>query len=211
MVTNQQDVALGKLPRPARVWVYDFAATADDVPDDSPLGAHSSAKSQTADDVALGRELGGQIASELVPQITAMGLPATRAAAGTVPRVNDLAIRGTLLSINPGNEAERVTIGCGAGASELKTAVETYQMTPKGLRMIESETVDAGGSKTPGAAAGVVGLVASGNPAGLIVSTGLKVYGEASGSSKVQGRAKATASEIAGVLQQRFQRQGWIQ
>ena len=57
---------------------------------------------------------------------------------------------------------------------------------------------------------GVVGLVATGNPAGLIVSTGMKVYGEASGSSKVEGRAKQTAKEIADVLKQRFEQEGWI-
>ena len=39
----------------------------------------------------------------------------------------------------------------------------------------------------------------------------MKLYGEASGSSKVEGRAKDTAKEIADVLKQRFQEQGWIQ
>jgi len=36
------------------------------------------------------------------------------------------------------------------------------------------------------------------------------VYGEESGSSKVEGRAKQTAKEIADVLKKRFQEQGWI-
>ena len=78
------------------------------------------------------------------------------------------------------------------------------------LRKVGSGTLQAGGSKTPDAALGVAGLIATGNPAGLIISTGMKVYGEESGSSKVQGRAKATAKEIADVLRQRFQEQGWI-
>jgi len=38
----------------------------------------------------------------------------------------------------------------------------------------------------------------------------MKAYGEASGSSKVEGRAKAAAEEIADVLKKRFQQQGWI-
>ena len=58
---------------------------------------------------------------------------------------------------------------------------------------------------------GVAGLLATGNPAGLIISTGMKVYGEKSGSSKVEGRAKATAKEIADALKQRAEQQGWIQ
>lgn len=210
-ITNQQEVAIGKLPRPDHVWVYDFAATAADVPADSPLAGQASTKAQTDKHIAVGRQLGARIAAELVAQISGMGLPAARGAAGTIPKINDLVIRGSLLSINQGNEAERLTIGMGAGASELKTAVEGYQMTTQGLRKLGSGTVDSGGSKGPGAAVGLAGLAASGNPAGLIISTGIKVYGEESGSAKIQGRAQATATEIASVLQKRFQEQGWIQ
>jgi hypothetical protein len=53
-------------------------------------------------------------------------------------------------------------------------------------------------------------FIATANPAGLIISGGMKVYGEASGSSKVECRAKPAAKEIASVLQKRFQEQGWI-
>jgi hypothetical protein len=54
-------------------------------------------------------------------------------------------------------------------------------------------------------------LIATHNPAGLIISTSMKVYGEKTGSSEIGGRAKQTAKEIADVLKQRFQEQGWIQ
>jgi hypothetical protein len=56
----------------------------------------------------------------------------------------------------------------------------------------------------------VAGFLATKNPAGLIISGGMKLHGEESGSSKVEGRAKQTAKEIAEVLKQRFQEQGWI-
>jgi hypothetical protein len=92
----------------------------------------------------------------------------------------------------------------------LETAVEGFQMTPRGLIRLGSATVNAGGGKTPGAALGVATFVATANPAGLIISSGMKVYGEASGSSKVEGRAKATAKEIATELKKRFKQQGWI-
>jgi Domain of unknown function (DUF4410) len=155
--------------------------------------------------------LGAQIAAELVQQIQSMGLPAARAGAGTVPQINDIIIQGYLLSVQEGSAAERLVIGFGSGASELRTAVEGYQMTAQGPRKLGSGTVDSGGSKGPGAAVGVAGLIATGNPAGLIISTGMKVYGEESGRSTVEGRAKQTAQEIAAVLKQRFQQQGWIQ
>jgi hypothetical protein len=53
--------------------------------------------------------------------------------------------------------------------------------------------------------------IASGNPIGLIVVGGLKVYGEASGRNTLQGRAKATADAISDQLKIRFQDRGWIQ
>ena len=130
--------------------------------------------------------------AQLVEQIRSMGLPAAQAGTGTTPRINDIVIRGSLLSINEGSTAERVAIGFGSGASELRTAVEGYQMTARGLRKLGYGTLDASGSKAPGEAVGVAGLIATGNPAGLIISTGMKVYGEESGSSKVEGRAKQT-------------------
>ena len=140
-----------------------------------------------------------------------MGMPAARGGVGTTPQINDLVIRGYLVSVHEGSAAERVAIGFGAGASALKTAVEGFQVTAQGLRKLGSGAVDAGGGKSPGAALGVVGLIATANPAGLIISSGMKVYGEASGSSTVEGRAKATAKEIADVLKERFEQQGWIQ
>ena len=119
--------------------------------------------------------------------------------------------RGYLVSIDEGSTAKRMLIGFGAGGSELKAVVEGYQMTARGLRRLGSGTVDSGGSKGPGAAAPAAVAIATGNPIGLIVSGGMKIYGEASGSSTLEGRAKATAKEIADVLKTRFEQQGWIQ
>jgi len=209
-VTSRQELVTGQLPRPNTIWVYDFAATAADVPAGSAFAGQVTDASQTPEEVAIGRQLGAEIASQLVQQIQSMGLTAARGGTGT-PQINDIIIQGYLVSVTQGSAAERVAIGFGAGASDLKTAVEGFQVTPQGPRKLGSGTLDAGGGKSPGAALGVVGLVATGNPAGLIISSGMKVYGEASGSSKVEGRAKATAKEIADVLKKRFQEQGWIQ
>jgi len=208
---NREQLVTGQLPRPNMIWVYDFATTAADVPAGSAFSGQATDAAQTPAEIATGQQLGAEIASQLVQEIQAMGMPAAQAGVGTMPQINDIVIRGYLVSVHEGNEAERVAIGFGAGASSLKTAVEGFQMTAQGLRKLGSGTVDAGGGKSPGAALGVVGLIATANPAGLIISSGMKVYGEASGSAKVEGRAKATAKEIADVLKQRFQQQGWIQ
>jgi hypothetical protein len=79
------------------------------------------------------------------------------------------------------------------------------------MRRLGSGTGVAGEDTTPGRAMGVAGLVATGNPAGLIVTSGMKAHGEVSGSSTLDGRAKDTAKEIVDRLRPRFREQGWIQ
>ncbi len=211
-VSNQQQLVTGQLPQPGNIWVYDFAATSADVPADSVLANQPDVDTtpQTPEQIAEGRKLGADIATELVAQINQMGMPAEVASAATQPQLNDLVIRGYLVSVNQGSAVKRVTIGFGSGESELKTAVEGFQMTATGLRKLGSGTVNSGGSKGPGAAVGAATFLATANPAGLIISSGMKVYGEASGKSTIEGRAEATAKEIADVLKQRFQEQGWI-
>ena len=211
-VTSRQRLVNERLPKPNQILVYDFAASPADVPADSAFASQGSAPATppTDEEIAVGRQLGVQIAADLVAAIREMGLPAAQVSSGATPQVNDIVIRGYLASIEPGSAAKRMTIGFGAGGSELTTAVEGYQMTANGLRKLGSGTVGAKGSKGPGAALGAAGWLVTGSPVGLIVGGGVKIYGEASGSAKVEGRAKATAKEIADVLKQRFQEQGWI-
>lgn len=191
-VTTQPEVSMSeRLPKPDRILVYDFVPT-------------SSAN--VSEQVEIGRE----IAVGVVNSIREMGLSAEEATPATMMQINDIVLKGSIVSVSEGSAAERVALGFGAGASELKVQVEGYQMTPQGLRRIGGGTGDAGGSKTPGAALGVIGTLATANPAGLIVSTGMKIYGEASGSSKVEGRTQQVVQEIADRLKIRFQQQGWI-
>jgi Domain of unknown function (DUF4410) len=211
-VTDREQNVTGQLPRPANIWVYDFAATADDIPDESALAGQPDLDTtpQTPEQIAEGRKLGNEIANQLVQQINTMGMNAIKAWPAATPQMKDIVIRGYLLSIKEGESAKRVLVGFGSGGSELRTAVEGFQMTSQGLRKLGSGTVESGSGKTPGMAVGVISLLATHNPAGLLVSTGVKAYGEKSGKSTVEGRAKQTAKEIADVLKKRFQQEGWI-
>jgi uncharacterized protein DUF4410 len=211
-VSNRQILVTEKIPRPGHIWVYDFAATPAEVPADSALAGKQveHPTPQTSEQIATGRQVGAQIATQLVEEINGMGLLAARASSRTTPAINDLVIRGYLLSIDEGDATKRVAIGFGSGASQLSAAVEGFQVTAQGLRKLGSGNVDAGGGKTPGGAVGVAALIVTGNPVGLIVGGGAKAYGEYSGSSKIEGRAKAIAKEIADKIKPRFQQQGWI-
>jgi hypothetical protein len=204
----QQDVT-GKISKPARIWVYSFADTSAEVPSESALNDSETAP-QTAEEIALGHQLGEQIAVELAEDITKLGMPAVHALPDSRPAINDIIIRGYLLSVDEGSAMKRVSIGFGSGGSSLQVAVEGFQMTANGQRKLGSGNVESGSGKTPGAAVGLAAFIATANPVGLVVSGGTKLYGEASGKSTIEGRAKATASEIAERLESRFKQQGWI-
>jgi len=211
-VADRNQLVTGPLPKPAHIWVYDFATSAADIPANSAFTDQGlqDPSEQSAEHIATGRKIGAQIAAELVAEIRQMGLPAELGTKGTVAQIDDLEIQGYLISFQKGSEAKRVAIGLGAGSSELKVAVEGFQVTAQGLRKLGSGDTDASGNKTPGMGVGLLTLLATHNPAGLIISTGMKAYDEKTGADKLQGRAKQTAKEIAEQLKKRFEAQGWI-
>jgi hypothetical protein len=211
-VTQQTPLVSPGLPRPKQIWVYNFIADPTQIPADSSISAAMSAPSTppTADELETGRQLGALIAKELVADIQAMGLSAAQAGPGAAPQVGDGIIRGYLVSVQGGGAVKRFVVGFGAGAAELNTVVEGYAMTPRGLRQLGSGTLSSSGNKTPGTVMPAAVAIATGSPVGLIVVGGAKLYGEVSGRSGLEGRAKATADEIAEQLKIRFQDRGWI-
>jgi hypothetical protein len=212
-ISDRETYSAGKLPRPAQIIVYDFVTTPEGVAPDSALAGQTAAPATppTAEQVALEKQIGMQIAEELAANIRAMGLSAVRATPQAVAQENDIMIRGYLLSVEEGSQLKRVTLGFGSGASELKTLVEGYQMTASGPRKLGHGSIDAGGGKMPGGALGVAALLVTHNPLGLAVQAGVQGYGEYTGSAKIQGRAKQAAKEIADQLKIRFKEEGWIQ
>lgn len=212
-VTGRQILVTEKLPRPDHIWVYNFAATPEEVPTNSDLAASAAAPATppTAQQAQLAAELGKDIAIQLVENLDKAGLPAAKAWPGVVPAVNDIVIRGYLVSVEKGSAAKRMTLGFGAGNSELGTFVEGYQMTTNGLRKLGSGELNAKGGKGPGMALGGAAWLITGSPIGLIVGGGMKVYGEASGNSTVEGRAQQTAKELSDAIKARCQQQGWIE
>jgi hypothetical protein len=139
-----------------------------------------------------------------------MGLSAVGAAGQPAPAVGDALIVGYFVSVNPGSATERVVLGFGSGAAELKTVVKAFLMTPKGLRALGSGEVEAGSGKMPGGAVPLVVTIATANPIGLAVTGAAKAYGEVSGSETIEGAAQRTADAIAAKVRATAERQGWI-
>jgi hypothetical protein len=201
----------GKIDRPDRIIVYDFAATPADLPPEVAIaGQGMTAPPLTSEQLAIGRKLGAEIAEKLVGELQTMGLPAFRAVGLPGPRVGDGLVVGYFALVDPGSATERVALGFGAGAAELKTVVKGYLMTAQGLRALGSGEVEAGSGKMPGGAVPLVVTVATANPLGLVVSGAMKGYGEMSGSETIEGAAQRTAHEVAEKIRLTAERQGWI-
>lgn len=214
-VTQQTPMTAPGLARPNQIWVYDFVAASSDMPTDSSLAGQVGAPSNppTPQEIEVGRQYGAMIAQQLVKDIQAMGMPAIEAGPGAAPQIGDGIIRGYIVSTEgggAGNLVKRMVIGFGSGTAEMDTVVEGYVMTPQGLRKLGSGTLTSAGNKTPGLIVPAAVAIAAANPVGLIVVGGAKIYGAASGRSGLEGRAKATADEIATQLRIRFQDRGWI-
>jgi len=214
-ITHRKDTAAGDelIPRPGRIIVYAFKATASDVsPTAAITGSYSRRQSpQTAEEIQVGRKLGNLVAQILVRKILDMGLPAQGAGRGPAPQIGDVLIGGQFITIDEGDKAKRVLIGFGKGGGELKTHVEGYLVTKTGKRLLGSREVGTKGGKKPGLLVPGIVAVASANPAGLIVSSLMSIKAEKEkGSETLKGAAKRTAEEIARELEKIFRRHGWI-
>jgi hypothetical protein len=144
------------LAQPDRILVYDFAVSADDVSLDRAVGAqllqHLKGTSQTEEQLKIGRAMAQTLSAELVAAIQKLGLPAERA--GNTPLLTDntLAIEGQFVSIDEGNRLRRMVIGLGAGATEVKTQVQVYAVTPTNRTLLQEFETTAQSSRKPGMA-----------------------------------------------------------
>jgi hypothetical protein len=202
----------GPLPRPGRIIVHDYAATAADLPpwSEAAKTMTGAAPSQTAEDLEAGRELGSEVAERLVERINDMGMTAVRAADSPEPEVNDFVLIGYFTSVEEGSAAARTLVGFGKGAASVGVHAEGYRKTEQGLVLLGGGDVDSEGGKSPGLVVPAVVTIATSNPLGLVVSGAVKVAGEATGNSGAEGSAKRIADQIGEVLEARFREQGWI-
>lgn len=210
---QQEAGATEQLPPPDRVLVYNFAVT----PQEVQLDAVGSAIIQTFDGTAdsqqeqqVGHAVANALAKRLVSDIQNMGLYAERAAGPVPPTGIDVLILGQLVSIDQGNEAERVVIGLGAGRSDVEARVQVYGSTAGRRIPIETMQGTAKSSLMPGAAEtlGVGGLTGH-----LLVSAAITAGSQVANqtlSANVESEAARLADKVADQLKVLFATQGWI-
>src|SRR5258705_8981545 len=96
-VTSLQPYEGERLARPDRIIVHDFASSPNDIPPGSAVAGHQYAQPSTlptAAEVNLGRQLGAEVAKDLVTEIRGMGLPAVQAGGQPGPPGGGLVVVG---------------------------------------------------------------------------------------------------------------------
>jgi hypothetical protein len=212
-VENLNERAVG-LPRPELVVVHDFAVTPGDVALDGAVGQRliqvvreTPASEQ---ELKIGREVARIVSDNLVTEIYKLRIPTVPAATATPIAGPTLVVDGQFLSVDQGNRMQRMVIGFGAGASEVRTLVQIYETTNDGRRFVVDFYTTVKSSLKPGAGP----MVGAGRAAGRAVSSaamGANVGVASELSQTVESDAKHTAEEIAKVLKKFFADQGWVQ
>lgn len=210
-VAERQGTQLAdEMARPERVVVYDFVGNGDDLPADSAIARYYEQQTipQTQAEIDLGRKLGRLVAQNLVKELNSAGIPAQHAISVPQARIGDGVIRGEFISVKEGSRTKRVLIGFGAGAGELKTLAEAYQVTDAGLRPLGSTQVDTAGGKLPGM------LVPLGIGAGSAVTTvavsGTSNVMQERGPEAISSAAQRTAKELAKLIVDAYRKRGWL-
>jgi hypothetical protein len=214
---QQQSMTLTQLPRPDLILVYDFAVSPDEVKLDTGLSAELMQKysqhkgmSPTAQEIKLGHKVAEAVSDELVKKIRSYGLWAERGFGYPYGTGKVLMVKGQFVSIDQGNRTERVAVGLGAGRSDVQANVQVYELTPQGLKEVDTLRGTAKSGYKPGMAE----MMGAGAIAGhLLMST--VVSGVVAGASEmtsatVEADGKRLADKIAVDLGNFFVNQAWI-
>jgi hypothetical protein len=213
--TESQVETSEMLPRPAVVVVDTFAISPAEVSLNEGLtgevksivSGRSTPRSQQ--ELQVGHQVADAIANNLVTEIRDMGLPAQRGRGLPSGVQNVVLISGQLVSIDEGNEAERVVIGFGAGRSDVRAQVQVLELTPTSTRLIDTIEVDAKSGLTPGMAETMgAGALARHLLVSAVVSGGVQVATETM-SDTVVADADRAAKGIAKQLSALFAQEGW--
>lgn len=209
---KSQTTYKGEIRKPERVVVYDFSATPQDVPADSALAGLVGQREtpQSEEEIALGRELGARVAEKLVANLNEMGITAVRAASGAAPRLGDGVVKGAFIAVDEGSRAKRMLIGFGAGAAELRTVVEGYQLRESGLQPLGSAEIEAEGGKMPGILAPVGVGAAAGRAATSAIISGSANVAKELGPESIESAAERTADEASQLIGDAYKKRGWL-
>ncbi len=197
-VTSTSDIA--GLPRPSIALVYPFAMDAHDAAADT-FGYNNESTDEA-------RQVASTLADKIAAAFRERGIRAEPALRSTQPPLHAIVVKGQFVTIEKGSAGERVLIGFSAGSEDVKVRVQAYQVTEAGLRQLQEGFAETHGRKSPGVGVPAIVSIATGNPAGVVISGGVNVASEL-----LQGfdkRLEVLARQIADLARDYYARQGWL-
>lgn len=198
--------------RPERILVYDFAGTRGDLPPDALVTGYfeQGEAAQTDEDVELGRQLGGELAQQVVARLRDAGIDAYRVGYGPVPKLGDVVLRGEFVSVRPGSRSMRVLVGFGAGRGEMSTLVEAFQITATGPRSLAAAQTSTQGGRLPGVLLPLGVASAAGSVAASAAVSGTSNVMQERGPESIRSATQRTATGIADSIIAIYRQRGWL-
>jgi Domain of unknown function (DUF4410) len=151
------------VPRPDRIVIHDFAVRTDDIALDHSIAGrlrrnrllrHGSDEDSTPE--VLAQHVQGVFDKALIDQLEKDHITAARAANGGADGTqSSLVVDGEFIAIDEGSKTERVMIGFGTGASELKTHVTVSSVMAGRSTVVLAFDLDSKSGKRPGAFPGM--------------------------------------------------------
>ena len=122
-VSDKADLAL---PKPDIMIIDNIAVTPAEVKLDRGVMKtvlHDAQKrKQTDEEVRVGHMVADRFTDDLIDKLEADGIQAFRASSGVTPSNTSVIITGQFLTVDEGNQTQRVWLGFGLGGSELPSA-----------------------------------------------------------------------------------------
>ena len=205
-----------RLPMPQLVVVHDFTTTPSEVHLQGGLIGRVVEQVRAAEgtsvaqqEAKLQQEITKTMTTDLVKEIQKLGMPVASAATAGPVTGPVVTVEGQFLTIDEGNQARRLLIGLGAGASHVRTAVQVFETIGGQQRLVEDFYTNASSSKKPGVA--VMGGAGAAMGAATAVTAGVGVGTTAlAGKQDAEGDTKQAAVAVTKELAKFFAKQGWI-
>ncbi len=206
--SSRRFVSESEIHRPSVFLVYDFAVSEKDVVVDRLGPEFASGEADPEARAALGREVANALAEAIVAELRERGIQSEHAARSLKPPLNALLLKGEFLSVDEGDSVARLSVGFGAGKSEVRVRGHVFQQTEYGAKLLSVGEAEASGSKMPGMLV-PVGLGATLGRA----ATSAVVSGAMGGLRELKGPlgadVKRMGEEIAERTKQLYKRRGW--
>jgi hypothetical protein len=194
-----------KMPYPQSIYVYDFAVSPAEVPEDSAAAAQLAGATDdpktTPKREALEHRIADALSAKLVAQLQKAGLPAVRWA-GTPPKNKDAYILEGQFLTSDESSGQKI-VGFATDGSGLRVLAQLYHLENGQKQLFNKVAVGKHGLAGELPAAKLSASKAA-------VSVGTTVGTVQDVTSKVKKGADETASTIVNLLKPKMQEQGWF-